>query len=132
MKRFRSGMFCLAVIMLLSPAFTTLSRAESQDDDLKNRIRLLEIQIQQLKALKEQQKQVDEKEQQCLKAVGNSKFCKCVSEALTKDVSFEQYVHFLVTPKEGLKYDTMPPESRQAVDTSIAAHDKCVDKGWFK
>ncbi len=131
MNRLRSAMFCLVVIMLLSPAFTTLGRAESQDE-LKDRIRLLEIQIQQLKALKEQQKLSDEKEQQCLKAMGNARFCKCVSEALTREVSFEQYVHFLVTPKEGLKYDTMSPESRQAVDTSIAAHDKCVDKGWFK
>ena len=119
------------LIMLLLPAFPRWSRAASQDDVME-RIKLLEIQIQQLKELKERQKLSEDKEQQCLKPVGNAKFCKCIAEALPREVSFEQYVHFLVTTKEGMNYNAMQPESRQAVDASIAAREKCVDKGWFK
>jgi len=127
----RLNMLCVTLSLLLLPAFTTWSRAASQDD-IMERIRLLEIQIQQLKTLKEQQKLSVDKVQECLKPVGNAKFCNCIAETLPRELSFEQYVHFLVTSKEGLKYDAMQPESRQAVDASIAAREKCVDKGWIK
>ena len=128
-----SRLIILSLILasLLAPALATPSRAASQDDTME-RIRLLEIQIQQLKALKEQQKLSEEKEQQCLKPLGNAKFCKCITEALPREVSFEQYVHFLVTTKDGLKYDAMPPEPRQAVDAAFAAREKCVNNEWFK
>lgn len=119
------------LVMLLFFAFQTSSHAASEDDVME-RIRLLEIQIQQLKELKEQQKLSEDKEQHCLKPLGDAKFCKCIAEALPQEVSFEQYVHFLVTNNENLKYNTMLPESRKAVDASIAARDKCVGKGWFK
>jgi hypothetical protein len=119
------------MIMLLCLTVPKQSLAASQDD-LVERIKLLEIQIQQLKELKEQQKLSADKEQQCLKAVGDAKFCKCVAEALPREVSFEQYVHFLVTPKEGLEYDAMQPQARQTVDASLAAREKCIDKGWFR
>jgi hypothetical protein len=117
--------------LLLCPALAQLSRADSQDDTVE-RIRLLEIQIQQLKELRERQKLAEGKEQQCLRPVGDAKLCACIAEALPQEVSFEQYVHFLATPKEGLNYDAMPPESRKAVDAAMAARDKCVGKGWFK
>jgi hypothetical protein len=131
MNPLRFIMTCVALALLLCPTFTVSSLAATQDD-IMDRIKLLEIQIQQLKELKERQKLPVDKEQQCLKPVGNAKFCKCIAEALPREVTFEQYVHFLVTPKDGLKYDTLPPESRQAVDAAIAAREKCVDKGWFK
>lgn len=127
----RLTMLNVVLALLLFPTFTSLGQAASQDD-IMERIRLLEIQIQQLKDLKEQQKLAVDKEQQCLKPVGHAKFCKCIAETLPREVSFEQYVHFLVTTKEGLKYDAMTSEARQAVDASIAAREKCVDKGWFK
>lgn len=131
MRSSRLSVLCFVLIMLLLSSITKQSRAASQDDVME-RIRLLEIQIQQLKELREQQKLSLNKEQQCLKSFGNAKFCKCIAEALPREVSLEQYVHFLVTTKEGLKYDAMQPESRQAVDASQAAREKCVDKGWFK
>ena len=131
MKPSRLNLLFLVLITLLSPALATWSRAESQDD-IMERIKLLETQIQQLKALREQQKLSVDKEQQCLKSLGSAKFCKCIGEALPQEVTFEQYVHFLVTPKDKLNYDTMPAEARRAVDASIAAREKCVDKGWFK
>jgi hypothetical protein len=127
----RLTILTVVLALLLFPAFTSRSLAASQDD-IMERIRLLEIQIQQLKDLKEQQKLAVDKEQQCLKPIGHAKFCKCIAETLPREVSFEQYVHFLVTTREGLKYDTMTPETRQAVDASLAAREKCVDKGWFK
>lgn len=96
------------------------------------RIRLLEVQIQQLKELKNQKMLASNKEQECLKPLGNSNFCKCIAETLPKEVNFEQYIHFLVAGKESLKYDAMQPEARRAFDVSLEAREKCVDKGWFK
>lgn len=78
MKSGRPAIMYLILAILWYPAFTTLSQAASQDEVME-KIRLLEIQIQQLKALKEQQKISAEKEQQCLKPVGDTKFCKCIA-----------------------------------------------------
>lgn len=131
MKPIRLAVLSFVLATLLLPPVSTVSLAASQDEVME-RIKALEMQIQQLKALKEQQKLSEDKEQQCLRPTGNGKFCKCVAESLPQEVSFENYVHFLIKTKEELKYDAMSPESRKAVDASIAVREKCVEKGWFK
>jgi hypothetical protein len=101
-------------------------------DDVMDKIRLLEQQIQELKALKQQQAVTGVKLDHCMKAVAREKFCTCVSEKLPLEVSFEQYVHILVTPREKLGYGTMTPEQKNVVDTTIEVREKCIDKGFFK
>lgn len=116
----------LAIFLFATPSLAV------QDDELLEKIQRLEQQIQELKELKEQQKVGAAKSEQCLKAVGREKFCQCLGENLPRDVSFEQYIHTLVTSKNALGYDSMPANQKQTVDATLAVRDKCVEKGFFK
>jgi len=115
-------LFCLSM---------SASAACAQDDVL-DKIRLLEQQIQELKVLKQQQAVTDVKRDHCMKAVAREKFCRCVSESLPREVSFEQYVHTLVTSHENLGYEAMSPEQKKDVDLTIEVREKCIERGFFK
>jgi hypothetical protein len=101
-------------------------------DDTQEKIKLLEQQIQELKALKARQDVGKLKADQCLKAVGRDKFCTCLGDNLPAAVSFEQYIHTTVTSKEELGYSAMPPEQKKLVDTTLETREKCVEKGFFQ
>lgn len=101
-------------------------------DSMQEKIKLLEQQIQELKELKAQRSVAKQKTEQCLKAVGRDKFCKCIGENLPVDVSFEQYIHTLVTTKEELGYNVMPAEQKKVIDATLETREKCVEKGFFK
>jgi len=124
MHRCLSATILCCTIMVLS--------AEAAPNDLLEKINRLEQQIQELKALKEQQLVSEEKMDQCMKAVGRDKFCKCIADGLPPDVTFEQYVHTLITPKNKLGYDTFTTIQKKAVDDTIEMREKCVEKGFFK
>lgn len=116
----------LAIFLFATPSLAV------QDDELLEKIQRLEQQIQELKELKEQQKVGAAKTEQCLRAVGREKFCQCLGENLPREVSFEQYIHTLVTSKDALGYDSMPADQKKSVDTTLEVRDKCVEKGFFK
>lgn len=116
----------LAILCLTSPALA------EQDDKLLQKIQLLEQQIQELKLLKEQQKIGTAKQEQCLKAFGREKFCSCLGASLPREVSFEQYIHTIITPKDQLGYGGMPEDQKGLVDATIAVREKCVEKGFFQ
>jgi hypothetical protein len=101
-------------------------------DDMQEQIKQLEQQIQELKELKARQDVGKEKAAQCMKAVGRDKFCTCLGENLPAAVSFEQYIHTMVTSKEELGYGAMPPEQKKLVDATQETREKCVEKGFFK
>lgn len=101
-------------------------------DDLLEKIKRLEQQIQELKTLKEQQSVSAEKSDQCMKAVARDKFCVCIGTNLPPSVSFEQYVHTLVSSKEALGYAGLPREQKQIVDATLEVREKCIEKGFFK
>jgi hypothetical protein len=101
-------------------------------DDVMERIKQLEQQIQELKQIKEQQNIAAQKSDDCMKAFGREKFCSCISTSLPRQVSFEQYVHTMVLSRDALGYATMSPEQRAVVDATIAAREACVEKGFFR
>jgi len=101
-------------------------------DDLLEKIKLLEQQIQELKTLKEQQSVSVQKTDQCLKVTAREKFCTCIGTSLPRDVSFEQYVHTLVTPKEVLGYAGMTRDQKISIDATLEVREKCIEKGFFK
>jgi GTPase Era involved in 16S rRNA processing len=111
---------------------TVSASAVYAQDDVMDRIRLLEQQIQELKALKQQQAVTEVKMEHCMNAVARERFCSCVSEGLPREVSFEQYVHTLVTSRENLGYEAMPSEQKKVVDATVAVREKCIEKGFFK
>lgn len=111
--------------------FFSVSVATAQDE-LLDKIKYLEQQIQELKSLKEQQELIKIKSDQCMKVVYRDKFCSCIANNLPKEVSFEQYVHTLVYTKESLGYSTMSADQKSTVDVTLDAREKCIEKGFFK
>jgi hypothetical protein len=101
-------------------------------DDLQEKIKHLEHQIQELKALKEQQNINAVKTEQCMKVVAREKFCTCIGNNLPRDISFEQYVHTLVSSRESLGYAGMTQEQQGVIDATLGAREKCIEKGFFK
>jgi hypothetical protein len=119
--------------ILLVALFVSIvtTRAFAQDD-LAEKIKRLEQQIQELKVLKEQQNLSLVKAEQCMKAVAREKFCTCVGSNLPRDISFEQYVHTLVSSKEALGYAGMTQEQKAVIDATLQAREKCIERGFFK
>lgn len=122
----------LYIPALLLCSLLTVTSAIGSSDDLINQIHNLEQQIKELKLLKEQQKLVSDKEDLCFKAIGRGKFCKCLAMGLPREISFEQYIHIQVTPKNELGYDSMTPVQQSSIDSTLNLRDKCVEKGFFK
>lgn len=118
----------LAVITAaLSIAATPLYAA----DDVLERIRQLEQQIQELKQLKDQQAVTTVKYDDCMQAFGREKFCRCISTTLPRETSFEQYVHAVLT-RNHQPGNSAVTEQRMAFETATAAREACVEKGFFK
>jgi hypothetical protein len=117
-------LFVLCATFAASPAFA--------QDDLLEKIKSLEQQIQELKTLKEQQSISAAKTEQCMKAVSREKFCTCIGNTLPREVNFEQYVHTLITSKEALGYTDMTENRKKIIDDTIDAREKCIEKGFFK
>ena len=117
--------------LILSFCFFLLAAPLYAQDDMQEKIRLLEQQLQELKALKAQQDVGKKKTDQCLQAVGRDKFCTCLGMTLPEDVSFEQYIHTIISSKEELGYSTMSAEQQKGVDAIRATREKCVEKGFF-
>ncbi len=101
-------------------------------DEVMDRIKQLELQIQELKQLKEQQAVSTVKYDDCMKAIGRDKFCTCISTALPRQVSFEQYIHTMITPREVTSFSSMTPEQRSVSDATVAVRESCIEKGFFK
>lgn len=120
----RAVIILVSLSLFASPLFA--------QDDVMEKIRILEQQIQELKVLKQQQTVNEVKLDHCMKAVAREKFCSCVSDNLPREVSFEQYVHTLVTSREKLGYETMTDVQKKIVDATIGIREKCIEKGFFK
>jgi hypothetical protein len=110
--------------MFLFSGSVNLAVAGSNDELLK-KIEQLE---RQLKELKQVQKSSSEKMEQCMKAIGVEKLCSCLKENLSDELTFEQYVHNVVSTRQELGYDAMAAEQRKKVDNAVAARDACVEK----
>ncbi|MBW4056272.1 MAG: hypothetical protein HIU83_12900 [Proteobacteria bacterium] len=118
------------LLLLVFCASFAASTAFAQDN-LVEKIKQLEQQIQELKTQKLQQKNIAEKTEQCMKVVGREKFCTCVGKNLPQEVSFEQYVHTMITSKEALGYTRMSQEQKNVIDTTVSVREKCIEKGFF-
>lgn len=99
--------------------------AAANNDELLKKIEQLE---RQLKELKQIQKSSSEKMEQCMKATGVEKLCSCLKERLPEELTFEQYVHNVVSTRQELGYEAMSVEQRKKVDSSVVARDACVEK----
>lgn len=121
----------LIVAALTASTFFAAVPVTAQEDVL-DKIRQLELQIQQLKLLKEQQSISAVKTDDCMKVFSREKYCSCVGSNLPKDISFEQYVHLVLTPRDIPGGTILPADSKSLINTATDVRDKCVEKGFFK
>ena len=117
---------------LLILGYLLLAAPLHAQDNMQDKIRLLEQQIQELKTLRAQQAAGKQKVERCLKAVGRDKFCNCIGENLPAAVSFEQYIHTMITSKDELGYSAMSAEQKKTIDSIVETREKCVEKGFFR
>jgi hypothetical protein len=66
------------------------------------------------------------KTKQCLKAIGEMKFCTCIAERSPVGISFVQYVAITVGSKADFKYEQMSSEEKQMFDGARKAREECV------
>jgi hypothetical protein len=128
MKPSKLIVHCIIVVVVLLPLSPVLCRAASPEE-IFEKIKSLEMQIQELKDMKAQQNKTEEKAQHCIRAVGAERFCKCLAEALPVDMSFQQYVHIMVSSSEALPDASGKGVNQRNGDGVSAARDKCMQKG---
>lgn len=119
--------FLVLVFCISFAASPTLAQ-----DDLLEKIKFLEQQIQELKILKEHQNVSLVKTEQCMKVISREKMCTCIANNLPRTTSFENYVHTLLTSKESLGYSGMTQEQKNEIDATLNVREKCIEKGFFK
>ena len=125
MKDFLLILHCVILAVVLLPFSAAVCQAASEEE-IFEKIKVLEMQIQELRDLKAQQNNTKEKEEHCSKAVGTGKFCTCLAEALPGDINFEQYVHIMVSSAE-----EAGREGKKRAEAAYAVRDKCLQKGLF-
>jgi len=119
-------------LLLLLLGYVLFATPLHAQDDMQEKIRLLEQQIQELKTAQARQAVGKLKADHCSRAVGRDKFCTCIGNNLPAAVSFEQYIHTMVTSKEELGYSALLPEEKKMIDATLEAGEKCIEKGFFK
>ena len=119
-------------ILLVALCVSIMAAQAFAQDDLLEKIKRLEQQIQELKVLKEQQNISAAKAEQCMKVVAREKFCTCVGNSLPRDISFEDYVHTQITSNETLGYAGMTLDQKTVIDATRGVRDSCIEKGFFK
>lgn len=72
------------------------------------------------------EKIAQETESQCMKAVGATDFCKCLSMKLPTSVDFVGYVSIVGSAKEKLNYDQLSASDKKLVDIVRTTRDACV------
>lgn len=66
-----------------------------------------------------------ESESQCIKAVGISEFCKCIS--WKSPGNFIQYVTIISQTKDELNYDRLSKDDKKVVDNVRNAREECIN-----
>ncbi len=67
----------------------------------------------------------------CLKAFGHETFCNCLSDNMPGPgmivLSFYEYIAATTKSKEDLKYDQLPDNKKQLIDSLRQLRGKCVE-----
>lgn len=69
-----------------------------------------------------------ERELQCEKAVGNQKFCKCLSENVPFDFNFNQYIAIMTRTKKENGYSGLSRDQKKLYDAVPGVRDMCVQE----
>ncbi len=62
----------------------------------------------------------------CIKAIGHESFCHCISENMSSDQGFANYVVAVSRTKEELDYDRLSDYYKHSIDLARIARDQCV------
>jgi len=70
----------------------------------------------------------DRKQADCMKAIGNKKFCQCFREKSPSGVTFFGYIQIALSDKSEMKYDEVSKEDKTFIDNTWKARDACAGK----
>ena len=64
----------------------------------------------------------------CLRAVGDTAFCKCLVEKRPYSLDFQQYVGIITRTRAELAYDTLSDSGKSLVDEVYGLREECVTR----
>jgi hypothetical protein len=81
--------------------------------------------LDQLKAMAESM--TKEKYYKCVKAFGDTQFCKCLADNHPVGLSFEEYITIVTANREELDYKNRSDEGKQMIDLTYKTREMCVN-----
>lgn len=69
-----------------------------------------------------------EKYYQCLKAFGDTSFCKCLADDLPIRASFADYIAIIISSKDELNYSSLKKEDKELIDITCSVREACINK----
>lgn len=123
MRFTRILMIVLLVFPLMSFAQEKQMPVETVDeiqklDSIKNK-------AEQLKSLVDSIAQ--DKYYKCVKAFGDNKFCKCLSENLPIVDTFEDYITIVTSTRDELNYNNRNDDDKKTIDLTYKTREMCVN-----
>lgn len=68
-----------------------------------------------------------EKYYKCVKAFGDNKFCKCLSDNMPIVNTFEDYIVIVTSTKDELNYNNRDKKEKELIDLTYKAREMCVN-----
>lgn len=117
---FMIAMFLLPLISFAQEKQMLVDKVDQLQklDDAKNK-------LDQLKNLIDSSAR--EKYYKCVKAFGDNKFCKCLSDNLPVVDTFEDYIVIVTSSKDELNYNNRTKEDKEIIDLTYKAREMCVN-----
>ncbi len=114
-------------VMLLFPLMS-FAQEKQMPIDKVDQIQNMDDLINKLDNLKNMTESIaKEKYYKCVKAFGNNKFCKCLSDNLPVITTFEDYIVIVTSRKDELNYSNRNKEEKEIIDLTYKAREKCVN-----
>ncbi len=122
----------MRIFMLILACITVLPYAMAGEDKQKT---LQELQTEEFllggSIWERLQREVKQKEIQCIKAFPHEEFCTCLVDKIPMSFSMIHYVTVVTMSREELGYDQLSElseDERKAVDVTIQARETCASK----
>jgi hypothetical protein len=115
------------LILLLSSslAFAQGKQLPVDKVDEMQKLEGLTGKLDQLKAMADSM--TKEKYYKCVKAFGDTQFCKCLADNHPIGLSFEEYITIVTSSRDELDYKNRNDEGKQMIDITYKAREMCVN-----
>jgi hypothetical protein len=112
-----------AVLIARADGESTAAPSASDYEYLEPGFKALEV-LEDLKVIHER------RGADCMSAVGHERFCSCLNNSLSLDLSFPEYVVLITTREGDAAALPLPPEKQRYRDEALHLRDVCVEKAF--